>query len=363
MTGTKSMGQLKKFLIAASLAAAAAPLCGCAGEKDYLTVMAVTGATPQALTERVPAGTALEVTGLTKRTYRFTGDALNALAPTCLRTREVSPQGEFEGTYRYSAISVVNLLEGIAPENEKGAVFDRPLDMIVTFTGRDGKEAHFGYGELTMVDDTCPPVLAFHRAEVRPSEGKDGTAYDKNRHRGALKGLRLVCPAEPDTARYLDDVVKITLRRPSLPDAGLPAMKKGARCSTDAISGYRNGKWTAVSFNGVARDSVRGWVRTGHGKGYKGISSAEGFSLISLIQKNFPGAGKDDYFLFVACDGYRAIFSGRELFTTGQGARIMVIDRMDGKTPQGGLMLGPVADYFVDRDVWGLSHIVVLDKI
>jgi len=31
---------------------------------------------------------------------------------------------------------------------------------------------------------------------------------------------------------------------------------------------------------------------------------------------------------------------------------------MKGKKVPGNYMLAPVADWFVDRDVWGLSHIV-----
>ncbi len=42
---------------------------------------------------------------------------------------------------------------------------------------------------------------------------------------------------------------------------------------------------------------------------------------------------------------------------------MMLIDKIDGAAPKNGPMLGPVKDYFVDRDVWGLSHIVVLDGI
>ena len=41
----------------------------------------------------------------------------------------------------------------------------------------------------------------------------------------------------------------------------------------------------------------------------------------------------------------------------------MIVTEIDNKAPENGLMLGPVRDYFVDRDVWGLSHIVLLDPI
>ncbi len=69
---------------------------------------------------------------------------------------------------------------------------------------------------------------------------------------------------------------------------------------------------------------------------------------------------KSAFYLFVACDGYRSLFSGTEIFATAAGRESMIITEMDGERPSGGMTLGPVRDYFVDRDVWGLSHIVQL---
>lgn len=70
-------------------------------------------------------------------------------------------------------------------------------------------------------------------------------------------------------------------------------------------------------------------------------------------------------FLFVACDGYRTLFlfSGRDIFSTETGRRMMLIDELDGKPRRGGSSLGPVKDYFVDREIRGLTHIIMLDNI
>lgn len=70
----------------------------------------------------------------------------------------------------------------------------------------------------------------------------------------------------------------------------------------------------------------------------------------------------DDFFLFVACDGYRALFSGREIFTTPDGEAMLIVDRLNGDTPTEGMMLAPTADYFSDRAMWGLAHVVRIPK-
>jgi hypothetical protein len=308
----------------------------------------------------VKSGTTLTVTGLTKKVYAFDTDALGAFASTYIRTREVSPDGKFLGTYRYTAIPVVHIMEGVAPKKPEGAAFDKPLDMVVTFESSSGAKVHFSYGELTMSDDSLPVSLAFDRRELVPHELKKGEVYTHNAYHGNIVGLRLVCPAEPDTARYLDDVKKITLWEPEVAYTRLPATKKGAKCESPMVTGVWKDKEIALNYAGVERSSLKGWVRTGHGKGYKGISDAAGYNLVSLLKKNFPGCGPDTWFLFVACDGYRALFSGREIFLTEAGRAAMLIDALDGKKPAGGYTLGPVKDYFVDRDVWGLSHIVSL---
>jgi hypothetical protein len=39
---------------------------------------------------------------------------------------------------------------------------------------------------------------------------------------------------------------------------------------------------------------------------------------------------------------------------------MMIIDEADGKEPEGGLTLGPVKDYYVDRCIHGLSHVAII---
>ena len=331
--------------------------------KNYVSIMAVTGATPLALAEDVPPGVRRTVDGLTKRTYEFSGDALRALANSRLRTQEVSPEGKFQGTYIYAGIPVYNILEGVAPKKPETAAFDKPLDMIVTFTSSNGKQVHYSYGEILMVDDRTPLTLAYSRRQLLPSNEKASKTYDKNVYRENLKGLRLICPADRDDKRYLDDVVKITLRDPEVPHRDLPKTVKGKKCSSSGVMCLWKEQGRLLITAGVERCRPTRWIRVGHGMGYKGISTAEGYNLVSLLRKNFPGCGEDQYYLFVACDGYRVLFSGREIFNSDNGEKMMLAEKLDGKKLPNGMMLGPRGDYFVDRDVWGLTHIVVLDKI
>jgi len=290
------MKQRFGFLSLAILFSCLMALSSCS--KDYFAIMAVTGATPLALAEKVPEDINLKVDGLTKRDYEFSGLALRALATTRIRTREVAPDGEFLGCYIYNGIPLYNILEGIAPKEDKTAVFDKPLDLVVTFISASGEKAHFGYGELTMADDTVPVTLAFHRKELLPH--KNPEKYTKNKFKGNITGLKLICPAEPDTARYLDNVTRITLTRVKTPDTLLPGLQKGKKCSSDTLKCVPGDAAVDAVFAGVMNDRTDRWVRVGHGQGYKGIGKAEGYRLDSFLKKNFPDLSDRDFFIFVA---------------------------------------------------------------
>jgi hypothetical protein len=105
---------------------------------------------------------------------------------------------------------------------------------------------------------------------------------------------------------------------------------------------------------------ISDWVRTGHGRGLKGDrpAYASGYHLPSFLKQNFPDCGPDDFFVFTACDGYRSTFSGREIFNTQAGNAFLLLNSLNGEPPKGGQTIGAASDFFVDRCVWGLSHVV-----
>jgi len=325
---------------------------------DYYNAVTVTGATPKALSRQVPSGFGLSVEGMTKKTYRFSHSALRAFATTRIRTKEISPGGNFLGTYMYSGIPVFNILEGVAPEIPSYTGMDTPTDFLVTFVSRSGKRVFFSYGELVMTGDNLPVTLAYHCSQLLPT--KDPDKYTYNLNKDELKGLRLIAPKEPDTSRYLDDVESIILSVPEVSGIVLPKRKKKCRCVSDNITvAERSLKHEAV-FTDVGRSQIEQWTRVGHGTGYKGTKKVSGYRLAPFLETNFADIKPDDFFLFVSCDGYRCLFSAREIFSTTDGKSMVIIDDMDGKRPSGGNMLACLEDYFIDRSIWGVSYVVRL---
>jgi hypothetical protein len=103
------------------------------------------------------------------------------------------------------------------------------------------------------------------------------------------------------------------------------------------------------------------WALIGHGHGYDKNVNVEGFELRSFLKYNFKDISPDDYFLFVACDGYRCLFSYREIFAIENGKDMMIVDIINGEPPETGFRLAPTADFFNDRSMWGLAYAVKIN--
>ncbi|NLD37043.1 MAG: hypothetical protein GX654_09250 [Desulfatiglans sp.] len=326
----------------------------------YDMVNAVSGATPLAIAKDVPKGVSLVIDGLVKQEYRFSASALNGFASTRIRTREFTPDGKFLGAYAYTGIPVFNILEGIAPQKDKDALFNQPLDILVRFISSSGKSVGFTFTELIMADDSLPVTLAFYREEIKPTADSVKDTYDKNIFNGLLAGLRLIAPSEPDVSRYLDDVVKITYTTLPAPDNLLPIRKK-AKCVSTAITCIDGGNRYQAAFENIPRIEKKEWVLIGHGHGYEDKVDSEGFELRAFLKANFKEITPDDYFLFVACDGYRCLFSWHEIFAVEKGKEIMIADSVNGKLPETGYRLAPTADFFNDRSMWGVAYVVKIN--
>jgi hypothetical protein len=233
--------------------------------------------------------------------------------------------------------------------------------MKVAFHSGDDKKVFFSYGELTMADDNNPVILAYHREPLKPS--KDPDKYTKNKLKGDLKGFRLICPGDKDNSRYLDNVRDFSLHVPKYSQEKLPKVKKGFKCSSSVITLIdKENKETKATFKNVPVKKISNWLRIGHGRGLKGDkpATASGFHLRAFLKKNFKNCSVDDFFLFVGCDGYRALLSGKEIFNTDKGDSFIIMDTLNGKKLKEGLTLGTISDFFIDRSVKAVSHIMRL---
>lgn len=321
---------------------------------NYYDAVTVTGATPLALYTRVPKDFSVEIMGEVKKVYSFAGSALRAFATTRIRTKEVSPAGEFKGSFIYLAIPVFNILEGVAPEYDDGS--DNPLDFLVTFESGSGQQVHFPWAELLMKNDSMPVSLAYSRVPMVPAKEREKDGFSPPGE--MLTGFRLIAPSEPDTRSYLDGVSRIIFRKVRLPEGQVPERVKGMKCFSRGLVCMEEGYWKEAVWGGLIKAPAEDWVRVGHGRGFIGQVRIEGYRFRDFLSLNFPDIKQEDYLMLVACDGYRVLYSAREIFLTESGANMLLLGEMNGQSPPGGKTLACTSDFYADRGLWGMSHVL-----
>ncbi|HYN42629.1 MAG TPA: hypothetical protein VE129_12680, partial [Thermoanaerobaculia bacterium] len=103
-----------------------------------------------------PAGIA--ISGSVKKPHSVDVAALDTF-PRHATLAKVPGAERYRGTFEVEGVALKDLLDRaeIAKATDDG--FDRPLDLAVVVTGRDGKKALFSWGELFLGDDAGAALL------------------------------------------------------------------------------------------------------------------------------------------------------------------------------------------------------------
>ena len=279
--------------------------------KDYYDYLTMSGATPLAVARQVPSDFHLEIERagqesipLFRKRPQRPGHNAHPQPGKSLRTANTWVP-IFTWASRY-----LTSWRGSPPKSRTIIPLTSRWTLLWLSIPNPGETVYFSFNELIMTGDCYPPTLAFSRKPVRPTNETVQETYAGNRLAEALTGFRLICPKEPDTARYLDNVVRISYKGIPLQDADLPPRRKKTKCHSGTIGCIDGNKHEPGLFEEATPKTRDRWIRIGHGHGFDDIAAARGYDLRTFIEANFSGISPDDFFLFVACDGYRALFLG-----------------------------------------------------
>lgn len=301
-------------------------------------------------------------------------------------------KGVYRCTLEVEGYALMDLLDRIEVTKKEKDGFDRPLDTYITVTSRDGRKALFSYSEVYFAGDGGPLLVEQARL-VRPHHHKpfktgspDPTVFMDlgQRDRIALqsceachdgqekaplslpKGWLLVTPQDAFPGRFVEDAAEISVHQVGITVSADREAAKLVTVDTPALVGVDNVKhpverglyeklphttWTDATF--------------GMGRGFHGMRTWEGTDLAGLLRPLLP-AGADPrsaYVLVTAEDGYRAIFSGAEIFTAPEGHGVMFLDRINGKPLGAGTGRYHVVsrpDFYIDRDVRQVKEIRII---
>jgi hypothetical protein len=354
-----------------------------------LVALAGLSAAPPARAEEPAKGIALS--GSVKKPQVVDAAALAAL-PRHATLSKVPGAARYRGTFEVDGVALKDLLEKAEVAKATNDNFDRPLDLAVVVTGRDGKKALFSWGELfldgdagaALLADRIRPLVPHHHeaiddARFAPGAWLEAAAREKldvtgcaGCHDGGKlgkidvpRGVCLVPTRDTTGRRFVEDVVSIEVRQ-----AGFPAPpRKKEKDQSDpwveapplVLPGGKSVALTEKATKGILRvegedDGI------GLGRGFRGHSRYSGPSLAALLKSSLP-AGTDPGLLFVvvtASDGYRSLYSGGEIFLSRLPENVVLVDTEDGKPllrKSGRLKSVVRGDFFVDRAVRSVSEV------
>ena len=334
----------------------------------------------------------IALSGSVKKAGTVDAAALAAL-PRHAIPAKVAGAARYRGTFEVEGVALKDLLERAEIAKATPDGFDRPLDLAVVVTGRDGRKALFSWGELfvtgddgaaLLVDRVRPLVPHHHDAiddarfapgnllGVEAREKLDVTGCAGCHDGGSLgkidvpRGVCLVPTRDATGRRFVEDVVAIEVRL-----AGFPAPPKKKDVPDPWVEApalvLPDGKSIPLS-----ADALKGAARVegeddaiGLGRGFRGHSRFAGASLAALLRAKLP-AGTDPGLLFVVVtgsDGYRSLYSGGEVLLSRLPENVVLVDTEDGKPllrKSGRLKSVPRGDFYADRDVRTVSEVRVL---
>ena len=338
--------------------------------------------------ESPDAGIAL--TGSVKKPQFFDAASLAGFPRQRLHVKLSGPTGAYRATVEADGVALKDLVERAEVGKAMDDNFDRPLDLAVVVTGRDGRKALFSWGELFLAGDSGAAVLADrlrpfmpHHHEPVAQQAIASGAWLGPEARASLdisgcagcheagkvpkvevpRGICLVPTRDATGRRFVEDVVSIEVRQAGFP---APPQRKDladpwVEAASLVLPGGKKIALTTKATKGLRRvegedDGI------GLGRGFRGHSRFAGPSLAALLKSSLP-AGTDPGLLFVvvtAKDGYRSLYSGGEILLSRLPENVVLVDTEDGKPlirKSGRLKSVVRFDFFVDRSVRSVSEV------
>jgi hypothetical protein len=292
---------------------------------------------------------------MTVTTASFSG-----LLPRTHTVRVSGADGRYRGTFDVEGVSLRDLLDKAEVAKKTDDGFDRPLDLAIVVTGRDGRKTVFSWGELfvggdggVLLVDQFRPFIPHHHEPIRDSRFAAGMRLGLEArarldvsdcascHDGGKvvkvdvpRGLCVVPTRDATGRRFVEDVVSIEVR-----PAGFPAPPRKKDLEDPWVETpplvLPDGKSTPLTAKALKRlPRVEGeGDQVGLGRGFRGRSRWAGVSLAALLRGSLP-AGTDPGALFVvvtASDGYRSLYSGGEVLLSHLPENVVLVDTEDGK--------------------------------
>jgi len=251
----------------------------------------------------------------------------------------------FIGAYRYTGHSLLDILKGIKVKKRKGNTFKPPTGLFVTVANAKGDKATISWGEIFYTAKPHRILIATTASFISPTHLEVKWPCPKH--------SRLICGDDLKSWRTVSAPTSITIHSCpiDLPD------KKGYRplySHTGVITASKGqlGKFSDLPFKTTPKVKCES-IGFGHGHGFHGAGTIEGYPLRTLIVGLIPATPdhlKRGLVVAHSIDGYRATFSLSELYNRNDQGLFLLRD-LGGGREGGRYQLFPGPDFFADRGV------------
>lgn len=182
---------------------------------------------------------AVSLTGAVRTPLTITTGSFSGLLARTQVVRVSGAAGAYRGTFEVEGVALRELLEKAEVSKRTDDEFDRPLDLAVVVTGRDGRRAVFSWGEVFIGGDAGPllvdqlrPFIPHHheptqgrrfapgmrlgleeRARLDVSDCSSCHDGGKSVKLDVPRGLCLVPTGDATGRRFVEDVLSIEVRQ------------------------------------------------------------------------------------------------------------------------------------------------------
>jgi hypothetical protein len=309
---------------------------------------------------------ALTIGGAVGQPLTITTDGLSRMEAVSARVSELSRDKEYRGTFLYRGVPLKSLLELVDIKKEKTSVYQKPIDLAIVITDKDGKKVALSWGEV-FYRNPGEILIATSATAIGPHHTDGcGDCHGPEIFQPALDQLKrkvgypkLVVVNDFFTDRSIEDVVKIEI----VDFKGQSPKKEMKKLFSPKVAvSHSGGKSMEISdLTGYTRTDVL-QKEVGDGRGYHGLKRFSGTPLREVLTKVGSPEGVNYVILASAPDGYRALYSYGELFLRPEGERILLSDTLNAirLDVDGRFIVIPPDDLAADRDVKAVEKIEVV---
>jgi hypothetical protein len=279
----------------------------------------------------IASSPAVTISGLVRQPLQLGLRDLQAFDMLSVRRVDYRKTGFF-GDFEFRGVPLRELILLADPWKKSGS-FLRPTDLAIIVRNDLNQSALFSYGEL-LFRSPNDIILAVDAETMMPKRSCDTCHSDRSDHewRKALNRKpvlpRIVARCDLDADRSIEGVTNIEVVELYSPAGQTDSNTKPEQTPSTAIK-IRNSAATLATINNLesySRHSVHA-LEVGDAMGYHGEMRCEGAYLTDVLTSAKAESGPDVGYVIVATDGYRALISSAELFSTVQPPPILIADR------------------------------------